>query len=186
LWPTLVGLKLPLAGSPGGVCEKARMYEELHTRSLYDQAFGQALAFAEEGLRAERAMVTYAGNGRLYNLDPASLWTTELISLSILKSLIEKAEPRLLVHLEEPDKFEVTSVMITGITSVLFVPIRSRSGEVCGFYYLDNRVHKNGSFQEKDLKQVEAVVAGTLEPILAETGVSRPMTWELLMKTCWI
>lgn len=162
------------------------MYEEVHLRSLYEQAFAQALTFAEEGLRAERAMVTYSGNGRLHNLDPESLWTTELISVSILKSLIEEAEPRLLVHMEEPDRFSVTSVLITGITSVLFVPIRCRSGEVCGFYYLDRRVHSDGSFQEKDLKQVEAVVAGTLEPLLRETGASRPMTWELLMKTCWL
>lgn len=162
------------------------MYEEVHVRSLYDQAFGQALAFAEEGLRADRAMVTYAGNGRLYRLDAASLWTTELISLSLLKSLIEAGEPRLLVHMVEPDRFTATSVLITGITSVLFVPIHSRSSEVCGFYYLDNRVRQGGPFQEKDLKQVEAVVSGTLEPILAETGVSRPMSWELLMKTCWI
>lgn len=161
------------------------MYEEFHVRSLYERAFGQAMTFAEEGLRAERAMVTYAGNGRLFHLNPESLWTTELISLSILSSLIEEAEPRLLVHLEEPDKFERTSVLITGITSVLYVPIRSHAGEVCGFYYLDNRVRNGGSFQEKHLKQAEAVVAGTLEPILAETGVSRPMTWELLMKTCW-
>ncbi len=162
------------------------MYEELHVRSLYEQAFGQAMVFAGEGLRAERAMVTYAGNGRLYHLDPASLWTTELISLSILRTLIEAGEPRLLVHLKEPDKFEVTSVMLTGITSVLFVPIRSRGGEICGFYYMDNRIRNTGSFQEKDLKQVEAVVTGTLEPILAETGVSRAMTWDLLMRTCWI
>lgn len=162
------------------------MYEEVHVRSLYEQAFGQAIAFAQEGLRAERTIVTYSGNGRLHNLDADSLWTTELISFSILKSLIEEAQPRLLVHLEEPDRFSVTSVLITGITSVLFVPIRSRTDEVCGFYYLDRRVHSVGSFQEKDLKQVEAVVAGTLEPMLRETGASRPMTWELLMKTCWL
>lgn len=162
------------------------MYEEVHVRSLYEQAFAQAVLFAEEGLKAERAMVTFSGNGRLYHLEPESLWTTELISVSILKSLIEQAQPRLLVHMENPDHFAVTSVLITGITSVLFVPIRGRSDEVCGFYYLDRRVHSSGSFQEKDLKQVEAVVSGTLEPLLRETGASRPMNWELLSKTCWL
>ncbi len=175
-----------LAGHGDRLYEMGKMYEEVHLRSLYEQAFGQAMTFAEEGLRAERAMVTYSGNGRLHNLDAESLWTTELISFSIMKSLIEEAVPRLLVHIEDPERFSVTSVLITGITCVLFVPIRCRSGEVCGFYYLDRRIQSTGSFQEKDLKQVEAVVAGTLEPILRETGASRPMTWELLMKTCWL
>ena len=108
---------------------------------------------------------------------PASKFTAERVNPPVTGKPPEKAEPRLLVHLEEPDKFEVTSVMITGITSVLFVPIRSRSGEVFGFYYLDNRVHKNGSFQEKDLKQVEAIVAGD-HPERQFVALGAPLTVE--------
>ncbi len=161
------------------------MYEEKHVRSIYEQAFSQAVTFAQDGLKAEHAMITYAGNGRLLNLNPESIWTSEPISLTLLKSLVEEAQPRLLVDLAEPEHLDRTSLLITGIISILFVPIRSRSNEICGFYYLDNRVKSAGSFQEKDLKQAEAVVAGTLEPLFRETGVSRPMTWDLLMNTSW-
>ena len=162
------------------------MYEEKHVRSLYEHAFSQALTFAQEGLKAEHAMVTYSGNGRLLNLKSEGIWTTEPVSLSVLKSLIEEGQPRLLVDLAEPDRFDRTSVLIAGIISILFVPIRSRSDEICGFYYMDSRVKNQGTFQEKDLKQAEAVVAGTLEPLFRETGVSRPMTWDLLMNTFWL
>ena len=161
------------------------MYEEEHDRAIYEEAFGHAVAFAADGLRAERAIVTYSGNGRLYNLQASTLWTSEPISLSILRSLVESAEPRVLVDILKQTSGHPTSVMLAGIISILFVPIRSGGGEVCGFYYLDNRVRR-GAFQEKDLKQLEAVVTGRLEPLLQETGACRPMTWELLLKTCWL
>ena len=161
------------------------MYEEKHDRAIYEEAFAQAMAFASEGLRAERAMVTFSGNGRLHNLDAERIWSSEPISLSLLRALVEAGEPRLLVEMHERDQFNVTSVLISGIYCVLFVPIRGRTGEVCGFYYLDNRV-RNGAFQVKDLKQVEAVVSGRLEPLLREASACRVMTWDVLMKTCWL
>jgi hypothetical protein len=160
------------------------MYEEAHVRGIYEQAFEQAVKFAVEGLQAERVMVAFSGNGRLYNLEADSIWTSEPISLSVLRSLVEGGEGKVMVDLLRSSEFN-TSVTLAGIISVLFMPIRGRTGEICGFYYLDHRVRK-GAFQEKDLKQLEAVVTGSIEPLLVETGACRPMTWDLLMKTCWL
>lgn len=161
------------------------MYEETHDRAIYEEAFGHAMAFAVDGLKAERAMVAFSGNGRLHNLNAEALWTSEPISISLLRGLIEGGEPRVLVDMCKMPNLNPTSIVLTGIISLMFHPIRGRTGEVCGFYYLDSRV-RSGAFQEKDLKQAEAVVTGRLEPLLRETGACRPMTWELLQKTCWL
>ena len=161
------------------------MYEDEHIRAIYEEAFGQAIAFAVDGLHAERVIVAYSGNGRLHNLDAAHLWTSEPISLTILSSLVEAAVPRVFVDILKVTPGQPTSVVLTGIISVLYMPIRAHTGEVCGLYYMDNRIH-SGAFYEKDLKQLEAVVTGRLEPLLQETGACRPMTWDLLQKTCWI
>lgn len=159
------------------------MYEEEHDRALYETAFSHAMTFAAEGLKAERAMIAYSGNGRLLNLEADHLWTREPISLTLLRSLIEEGQPRYLVDLLAREEFTHTSITLSGIISIIYVPIRSRTQEICGFYYLDNRV-RSGAFQEKDLKQAEAVVTGRLEPLLRETAC-RPLSWELLLKTCW-
>lgn len=160
------------------------MYEEVHDRAIYEEAFGQAIAFAAEGLKAERAIIAYSGNGRLLHLEADHLFTREPISLTLLRSLIEEGQSRYMVDLLTRDQFSHTSITLSGIVSIVFVPIRSRTGEISGFYYLDSRV-RSGAFQEKDLKQAEAVVTGRLEPLLRETGACRPMSWDLLLKTCW-
>lgn len=160
------------------------MYEAEHDRALYEEAFAAALSFAAEGLKAERALVTFSGNGRVHNLDPAQLWTVEPISLTLLRGLVDNPEPRVLADVIRKNQ-HVTSVTLSGLQSILFAPIRARTGEVCGCYYMDSRL-KTRAFGEDDLKQVEAVVAGRLEPLLRQTGACRPLTWEVMLKTCWL
>jgi len=160
------------------------VYEEHHVKSIYLQAFGDALTFASEGLKAATGLVAFSGNGRLLNLNADSLWTTEPISLTLLRTLVEDPKPSLLLDSRDPG-FNVTSVTLASIHSVLFMPIRARTQEVCGCLYLDNRL-RHGAFREEDLKQLEVVVEGRLEPLLAQTGACRPLTWELLQNTCWL
>lgn len=161
------------------------VYEVVHERPFYEQAFDQALLFATQGLSAERVMVCFSGNGKLYGLEAERLWSSEWISLTLLRSLVERRQPTVISDAMEQGPAQVTSVTLSSIRSILFVPIGGRNGEISGFLYLDNRL-KKGIFKDKDLKQLEAVVSGSVEPHLAQIQVSRPLSWDLLQNTCWL
>ncbi|MCA9791541.1 MAG: GAF domain-containing protein [Candidatus Eremiobacteraeota bacterium] len=159
------------------------MYDELYDKPLYQEAFELAMSFAAEGLQADRAMVVYSGNGRLHNLEAGSIWTSQPISLSLLRGLVEGQASCLTAI--TPEVNNSLSVTLSTIHSVLYVPIRARTDEICGFLYLDRLINR-GAFKPEQLKQVESLVSGRVEPILRKTGAIRPLDWEVLLKTCWL
>ncbi|MGE0494252.1 MAG: hypothetical protein AB7S38_33885 [Vulcanimicrobiota bacterium] len=159
------------------------MFEEEYDKPLYLEAFNLAMSFAAEGLQMDRGIITYSGNGRVHNLEAESIWTTQPISLTLLKELIEGRVSCLTAI--TPEVNQSLSVTLSTIHSVLFVPIRARTSEVCGFIYLDRLINR-GAFKPEQLKQLESLISGRVEPLLRKTGAIRPLVWEVLLKTCWI
>lgn len=160
------------------------MYEEEYDRPYYEEAFDSAITFALEGLKAERVMVVFSGNGRVHGLDATKIWLSEPLSMSTLRRLVESAGPTMLVDAVETNP-QQTSVVLCAAISLIFVPVRSSRDEICGFVYLDRPVTR-GPFGAEHLKQVKALVAGRVEPTLKELDVSRRLSWGTVLKTCWI
>lgn len=84
------------------------------------------------------------------HIDPNTLFTTAEVSQTIINSVYEEEKPILSTNaIDDPRFAERSSVVISGLRSVICVPIMVAEGLV-GILYMDNRL-KVGAFQQKHL-----------------------------------
>jgi GAF domain-containing protein len=81
-----------------------------------------------------------------YNIPPEIVSTTAEVSQTVIYKVIDEKKAILSVDAMKDPRFQdTTSVVISGLRSILCVPIVSR-GSVLGIIYLDNRV-QNAAFK---------------------------------------
>ncbi|MHB2018134.1 MAG: GAF domain-containing protein [Candidatus Xenobia bacterium] len=89
-----------------------------------------------------------------FGLDPDTVWTTGQISQTILRRVAGEKQP-LLTHnaMQDPRFSDTTSVVISGLRSVICVPILV-DGNVWGVLYVDNPIQA-GAFKAANLNELK-------------------------------
>jgi GAF domain-containing protein len=89
-----------------------------------------------------------------HNIDPDTLFSTAEVSQTIINTVYEEVKPVMSSNaLDDPRFSEKSSVVISGLRSILCVPITSEKG-LLGLVYVDNRM-RIGAFEQKHLRFLE-------------------------------
>lgn len=114
------------------------------TDSGIERLFQDAFRSLERTLDAERILILFDrdGIGELACVESKGLdgpWRTSSVSLSLIERVMQTGMPLLSGDLrEDPDFQESSSALITGIRSVLCVPIQDADRKVRGLLYADH------------------------------------------------
>lgn len=136
-------------------------------QAAFDGALQQLLSMGPEralvihGSEPDGTPVVRAAHG----VQPGTVLLTGEISLETLRRVLHTGEPLQLIDAQQSDLAERNSVLLSGLRSVLVVPV-SQGEEIVGLLYCDNRV-KPGAFDEEKLDSMTAI-AGSLSRRLAE------------------
>lgn len=123
-----------------------------------------------ESFQPERAFVAYrpskSNNGDFpkayatHGFSMSGLYTDEDISSEVIRKTLRDGESQLIVDaISAPELTNRTSVIISGLRSILTVPLTHPSGLVIGLFYIDNRV-KTGAFKKNDQESLSRIARG--------------------------
>ena len=131
----------------------------------------------------ERAIVTLAGQGYVHGLNPNSLFTTAEISLGLIQRALDWGEAGILddARLDETLASR-TSVILSALRAVLFVPIRDVQGRQVGMVYADNRILA-GAFDEAKVSRVQEIVEESLRGL--ELDDASELDWTSFHSVHW-
>jgi GAF domain-containing protein len=120
------------------------------------EAMEAALDFLSQDLKAERGLVLFEGRGAARGLDPETIWTFGQVSQELLRNVLREGQPVLLHDaIRDPRYGDRNSVILSGLRSILCVPLKARDGRVCGLLYCDNNV-RAGAFGPGHLEKAIA------------------------------
>ena len=133
--------------------------------------FEAGLTNAVEELKPERAFVAYRGRKAesqefpkvyaTHSFSMSGLYTDEDISTEVIRKTLREGKSQLIVDaISTPGLTNRTSVILSGLRSVLTVPLRLSNGMTLGLFYADNRV-KAGAFK-KDHQEILSLTAAEL------------------------
>jgi GAF domain-containing protein len=112
-------------------------------------------------------MMVYA----THNIDPITLFTTAEVSQTVIDTVVKDGIPLLSTNaLEDPRLRDKSSVVISGLRSILCVPIILPTGLI-GLIYLDNRM-KIGAYLKEHLDyltEASKKLAGTVVKLFPHT-----------------
>lgn len=146
-------------------------------------SFGHLAALFEAGLtnavselKPERAFVAYRGRSAehaefptpyaTHGFSMAGLYVNEDISTKVIDQTLREGKSQLIVDaVSTPGLTNRTSVIISGLRSILSVPLRHPSGLTLGLLYVDNRV-KIGAFK----KPHEEILTETARQLVERLG----------------
>ncbi len=142
-----------------------------HLPELFE--WGMARVVAE--LKPERAFIacrqrgceaaTYPTPYAVHGFSLANLYTHEDISTGVIKDTLRGDEGRIEVDaISNPELSLHTSVVLSGLRSILTTPLRHPSGLNLGLIYTDNRV-KAGAFKKPHLDLVNDLAAQMVAPL---------------------
>lgn len=127
-------------------------------------------------LRPERAFVAYRGRESssadyptpfaTHGFAMAGLFVDEDISTEVIRKTLREGRSQLIVD-STPGLTNRTSVILSGLRSVLTVPLKYSNGLTIGMFYLDNRV-KAGAFKtehEQRLSELADSLVSQVAPI---------------------
>lgn len=120
--------------------------------------FEAGLTNAVSELNPERAFVAYRGRSTVpseyptpyatHGFSMAGLYLNEDISTKVISQTLREGKNQLIVDaISTPGLTNRTSVVLSGLRSILTVPLRYSNGLTVGLLYVDNRI-KAGAFQE--------------------------------------
>jgi tetratricopeptide (TPR) repeat protein len=149
-------------------------------RELFERSLGCVL----ELLSPERAFIAYKQNDTqelvpqgTHGIDPQAIFVTGEISLTIIKNVMRDLEPALQLDAgQDPGLAQKTSVVLSGLRSILCVPIKHPSGLAVGVVYADNRL-RAGAFSEEQLNEVlklTKLIEARLVPLVKATAPDEP------------
>ena len=142
-----------------------------HLCELFERGMQKVLA----ELRPERAFLAYREKSQAsapfptpyvaHSFSLANLFTTEDLSTEIVRQALIQGEASLLSDAMSAPVFKTRdSVLISGLRSVLTVPLRHASGLVVGLIYADSRA-KAGLFGHEHLEIARSLGQKMLEPL---------------------
>lgn len=158
------------------------------TRELLKAVMARALDFARIDLGAERGLLVYEGFGLANGFNTASMWIAGDLSHTLLRSLLENREPLVLHDAIQDYRFKnQTSAILSGLRSILYVPVDNPGGLSGGMLYADSQ-KRAGLFNQQHLTNARLYVEGTLTPdlhrVLPLTGAA--LDFEKLKTTHWL
>jgi GAF domain-containing protein len=126
-------------------CSKM-MVDLLRSTMEPDEILGKCLNIVVESLKCERGFVMLydstlneLGVMAAHNVDPDSIFTTAEVSQTIINTVYYEAKPVMSSNaLGDPRFAEKSSVVISGLRSILCVPMTTEKGLI-GLIYVDNR-----------------------------------------------
>ncbi|MHC9540362.1 MAG: GAF domain-containing protein [Vulcanimicrobiota bacterium] len=143
------------------IVTNAKIDEAVASKESPDEVLEASLFAVVEAVECERGFVMlYDSNFdelnvfAAHNIDPDTLSTTAEVSQTIINSVYEEKKPIMSSNaLDDPRFSEKSSVVISGLRSILCVPIMMEKG-LLGLIYLDNRL-RIGAFEQKQLQFLE-------------------------------
>ncbi len=149
------------------------LHQSRHICELFERGMQKVLA----ELRPERAFLAYREKSQasapfptpyvVHGFSLANLFTTEDISTEIVRKALTTGEASLLADAMNSPAFNSrASVLISGLRSVLTVPLRHSSGLIVGLIYADSRALA-GAFGPDHLETAKALGQAMLEPLAA-------------------
>lgn len=149
----------------------------------------EVIPFLTDTLRAERAMVVYEGMGITHGLPQDNVWQTAELSHTVFQTLLEEREPIVMFDaIGDPRYGNQTSALLSGLRSILFLPLYNPVGRMAGFVYADNRT-KTGAFEQTHLQMVSTYVEDNYRPALwnvAPDAGSSEIDWDKLQRVQWL
>lgn len=147
------------------------MEQSRHICELFERGMQKVLA----ELRPERAFLAYREKSQasapfptpyvVHGFSLAHLFTTEDLSTEIIRTALVSGEASLLADaMNAPHLNSRASVLISGLRSVLTVPLRHPSGLVVGLIYADSRVTA-GAFGPEQLEIAKSLGQQMLQPL---------------------
>ena len=144
-----------------------------HLCELFERGMQKVLA----EIRPERAFFAYREKSQasapfptpyvVHGFSLANLFTTEDLSTEIVRQSLLQGEASLIADAVNSPAFNARdSVMISGLRSVLTVPLRHQSGLVVGLIYADSRAQA-GAFGPSHLELARSLGQKMLEPLAA-------------------
>jgi tetratricopeptide (TPR) repeat protein len=142
-----------------------------HICELFERGMQKLLA----ELRPERAFLAYREKSQtsapfptpyvVHGFSLANLFTTEDLSTEIVRNALASGEASLLADaMNAPHLNSRASVLISGLRSVLTVPLRHSSGLVLGLIYADSRVAA-GAFHADQLEIAKSLGEKMVAPL---------------------
>lgn len=139
-----------------------------HLASLFEASLTEAV----NELKPERAFVAYRTRGKkseehptpyaTQGFDMADLFVDEDISMELVRTTLVEGQSHLIVDaVRTPGLTNRTSVIISGLRSVLTVPLRLSNGLTVGMFYLDNRM-VTGAFKAPHQERLKEIAAATV------------------------
>jgi GAF domain-containing protein len=134
------------------------MEDALSSTMEPDEILKQCLNAIVESLNSERGFVMLYDSTlnelsvmAAHNVDPDSIFTTAEVSQTIINTVYYEAKPVMSSNaLGDPRFAEKSSVVISGLRSILCVPMTTEKGLI-GLIYVDNRM-KIDAFQQGHLQ----------------------------------
>jgi len=150
----------------------AKIDDAVASKESPDEVLDTSLNAVVEAVECERGFVMlYDSNFdelnvfAAHNIDPDTISTTAEVSQTIINNVYEEEKPILSSNaLDDPRFSEKSSVVISGLRSILCVPIMVEQG-LLGLVYLDNRL-RIGAFEQKHLQFIEEASKKLAEVIM--------------------
>ncbi len=158
--------------------------EKLDSSQTLRELFERALTIMLDKLNPERAFIAYKEKDSqellpqgTHGIDPQSMFVTGEISMEVIKQVLRDGKPINLVDaIQHPGYANRTSVILSGLRSILCVPIKHPSGLIVGLIYADNRL-KAGAFDQSHVDwvcELMARVESRLVPVLRTIEPATP------------
>jgi tetratricopeptide (TPR) repeat protein len=160
-----------------------------HVCELFERGMQKVLA----ELRPERAFLAYREKSQasapfptpyvVHGFSLANLFTTEDISTEIIRKALSSGEASLIADaMNAPLLNSRASVLISGLRSVLTVPLRHSSGLVLGLIYADSR-GAVGAFGKENLEIAKCLGERMVAPLAAVEKRMRDETSPIVLDT---
>lgn len=136
--------------------------EKLAQAGTRREVFEHAMAALLAQLSPERGLLAYRERDKdelvaqaAHGLDPQTVFVAGEISTELVKNVMRDHQSMLTVDAtQDPSLGERTSVILSGLRSVVCVPIMHASGLAIGLIYADNRI-RAGAFQPEHQEWME-------------------------------
>lgn len=147
--------------------------------------FTEALRFALHETQADRAIILHEGVAESFGFaNLAHFWTEGELSLGMLEEFVKVGKPTLIKDsLMDPNFGERLSTVLSGLGSVMFIPIHNPEGLVRGFFYLDQK-GKTTFLSPGHFERVQRYVKETIEPGLYPKKTD--LSWQEVTSVRWL
>ena len=160
--PDLSGLNENSGTYQDHLTQLLTLSQTLNSSLKLEEVLNMAMEMVVDFVKAERGFIMlYSNEGVLElqaskNVDPESVQNYEGISRTILNASAMEGKNVISVNAQSDPRFRnLDSVMLSGMRSVMCVPLKTKKKRIIGIVYVDNRIEE-GMFKEGHLQMLSA------------------------------